>query len=62
MRKNVLAQEEQNRLNFERLQQAALLKAEAKDLEEKAKRNEKSGKNPFCVFATLFLNEEFTRE
>lgn len=38
MRKNVLAQEEQNRLNFERLQQAAILKAEAKDLEEKAKK------------------------
>jgi hypothetical protein len=38
MRKNVLAQEEQNRLNFERLEQAALLKAQAKELEEKAKK------------------------
>ncbi len=35
MRKTVLAQEEQNKLNFERLEQAALLKEQAKELEKK---------------------------
>jgi hypothetical protein len=39
MRKTVLAKEEQNRLNFERLQQAPLLKEQAKELEKKV--NEK---------------------
>ena len=38
LRKTVLAQEEQNRLNFERLQEAAQLKAQAKELEIKAKK------------------------
>jgi hypothetical protein len=38
LRKTVLEQEEQNRLNFERLQQAAQLKAQAKELEMKAKK------------------------
>lgn len=42
LRKTVLAQEEQNRLNFERLQEAAQLKAQAKELEIKAKRKQET--------------------